>query len=198
MVQWHYLAPSILFPLCRKGDTENTYLRRLFEVWVMNMTLHRVRLTSFDHSIKILGWPKLIWVFSVMLYAKSLQLWPTQPPDGLVTLQAPLSMGFSRQEYWRGLSCPPSGELPDPKIKLKSLMPPALKGRFFTTSATYKYLTKKKKKKIQADFLAIPILFGSGAQIKLAHWVCNIIERTEFHILKPRTVVCRSPLFMLL
>ena len=144
MVQWHYLAPSILFPLCRKGDTENTYLRRLFEVWVMNMTLHRVRLTSFDHSIKILGWPKLIWVFSVMLYAKSLQLWPTQPPDGLVTLQAPLSMGFSRQEYWRGLSCPPSGELPDPKIKLKSLMPPALAGGFLTVSTTWKahYLPK--------------------------------------------------------
>ena len=31
--------------------------------------------------------------------------------------QAPLSMGFSRQEYWGGLSCPPPGELPDPGIK---------------------------------------------------------------------------------
>ena len=50
-------------------------------------------------------------------------------------------------------------------------------------------------KKIQANFLANLILFVSGAQIKLAHWVCNIIERTEFHILKPWTVVCRSPCF---
>ena len=34
-----------------------------------------------------------------------------------VTLQAPLSMGFSRQEYWSGLPCPPPGHLPDPGIK---------------------------------------------------------------------------------
>ena len=34
-----------------------------------------------------------------------------------VALQAPLSMGFSRQEYWGGLPCPPPGDLPDPGIK---------------------------------------------------------------------------------
>ena len=49
--------------------------------------------------------------------------------------QAPLSMGFSRQEYWRGLPCPPSGDLPSPGIKPPSLMSPALAGGFFTTSA---------------------------------------------------------------
>ena len=31
-----------------------------------------------------------------------------------VACQAPLSMGFSRQEYWSGLPCPPPGDLPDP------------------------------------------------------------------------------------
>ena len=31
--------------------------------------------------------------------------------------QAPLSLGFSRQEYWSGLPCPPSGDLPDPGVK---------------------------------------------------------------------------------
>ena len=36
--------------------------------------------------------------------------------------QAPLSMGFSRQEYWSGLSCPPPGDLPNPGIKLRSPM----------------------------------------------------------------------------
>ena len=35
--------------------------------------------------------------------------------------QAPLSMGFSRQEYWSGLSCPLPGGLPNPGIKLSSL-----------------------------------------------------------------------------
>ena len=35
----------------------------------------------------------------------------------MVACQAPLSMGFSRQEYWGGLPCPPSGDLPDPGIE---------------------------------------------------------------------------------
>ena len=51
--------------------------------------------------------------------------------------QAPLSMGFSRQEYWSGLPCFPPGDLPNPGIKPTSLMSPALAGRFFTTSATW-------------------------------------------------------------
>jgi len=44
-------------------------------------------------------------------------------------------MGFSRQEYWSGLPCPPLGDLPDPGIEFASLMSPALAGRFFTISA---------------------------------------------------------------
>ena len=52
-------------------------------------------------------------------------------------LQAPLSMGFSRQEYWSGLPFPPPGDRPDPGIEPTSLMSPALAGRFFTTSTTW-------------------------------------------------------------
>ena len=40
--------------------------------------------------------------------------------------QAPLSMGFSSQEYWSGLPCPPPGDLPDPGIEPASPMFPAL------------------------------------------------------------------------
>ena len=54
-----------------------------------------------------------------------------------VACQAPLSMGFSRQEYWSGLPCPPPGDLPDPGIEPVPSMSPALAGRFFTTSATW-------------------------------------------------------------
>ena len=46
--------------------------------------------------------------------------------------KAPLSMAFSRQEYWSGLSFPSSGDLPDPGIEPVSLRSPALAGRFFT------------------------------------------------------------------
>ena len=34
--------------------------------------------------------------------------------------QAPLSMGFSRKEYWSGLPCPPPGDLPDPGTEPRS------------------------------------------------------------------------------
>ena len=49
-----------------------------------------------------------------------------------VACQAPLSMGFSWQEYWSGLPFPPPGNLPDPGIEAAS---PALAGRFFTTAS---------------------------------------------------------------
>ena len=38
-----------------------------------------------------------------------------------VVCQAPLPMGFSRQEYWPGLPCPPPGDLPDPGIEPTSV-----------------------------------------------------------------------------
>ena len=43
-----------------------------------------------------------------------------------VALQAPLSMGFSRQEYWSGLPCPSPGHLPNPRIEPTSSAAPAL------------------------------------------------------------------------
>ena len=45
-------------------------------------------------------------------------------------------MGFSRQEYWSGLPCPPREYLPDPGIEPVSPASRVLAGRFFTTSAT--------------------------------------------------------------
>ena len=53
-----------------------------------------------------------------------------------VAHQAPLSMGFSRQEYYSELPFPPPGDLPDPRIKPVSLMSPALASGLFTTRAT--------------------------------------------------------------
>ena len=54
-----------------------------------------------------------------------------------VACQEPLSMGFSRQEYWSGLPCPPPWDVPDPGIEPTSLMSPASSGMFFTTRATW-------------------------------------------------------------
>ena len=57
-----------------------------------------------------------------------------------VSCQAPLLMGFPRQEYWSGLLFPTSVSLLDPGIEPMSLTPPALAIRFFTTSATWEAL----------------------------------------------------------
>ena len=53
-----------------------------------------------------------------------------------VACQAPLSTGFSRQEYWSELPSPSPGHLPYRGIESVSLVSPALAGRFFITSAT--------------------------------------------------------------
>ena len=51
--------------------------------------------------------------------------------------QAPLSKGFSRQEYWSRLPCPPPGDLPYPGTEPASLGFPTLADRFFTTSTSW-------------------------------------------------------------
>ena len=69
-----------------------------------------------------------------------------------VDCQAPLSMGFSRQEYWSGLPLPSPGDLPNPRIEPRS---PALAKGFITTEppgkphtptlqALNKYLSNKR------------------------------------------------------
>ena len=73
------------------------------------------------------------------MHAKLLQSYPT------VTLwtvghQAPLSMGFTRPEYWSGLPCTPLGDLPGLGIKPASLKSLELTVKFFTTSALWESL----------------------------------------------------------
>ena len=67
------------------------------------------------------------------------QLCPTLC-DPMDISQAPLSMEFSKQEYWSGFPFPTPGDLPKPGIKPTSLASPALAGRFLTTVPAGKYL----------------------------------------------------------
>ena len=64
----------------------------------------------------------------------SVQLFATL---GTVAHQAPLSMGFSRQDYWSRLPCPAPGDLPNPGIEPASFLCTALAGSFFTTRANW-------------------------------------------------------------
>ena len=56
-------------------------------------------------------------------------------PGNCSPLGSSLSMEFSRQEYWSGLTVPSPGDLPNPRIEPSS---PAVAGRFFTTDPTGK------------------------------------------------------------
>ena len=89
-----------------------------------------------------------------------------------VAQQAPLSMGFPRQEYWRGLPFPPPGNLPNPGIEPVSPVALALAGRFFiswtTLEAPFELArpSKKKEKWIKVVRTDILILFlNSGERI---------------------------------
>ena len=104
-----------------------------------------------DKSERFLHWILSLWCLDLVIccvdssqlcavcYAmlscfSRLWLWETL---WTVALQAPLSMGFSRQEYWSGLPFPSPRDLPDPGIELSSLKSPVLADRFFTTSASW-------------------------------------------------------------
>ena len=82
-------------------------------------------------GISVEGWIKdfpLVYMHAQLLS----RVWLSVTP-WTVACQAPLSMGFSRQEYWSGLPFPLPGDLPNPGIKSTSLESPALVGGFFTT-----------------------------------------------------------------
>ena len=123
----------------------------ILEQWVANITMI-ITIIIMTESLGICGTVFLLPYFSVVhiggtsvcmymyacMCAKLLShiqlfvaLWPIAH-----TVQAPLSMGFSRQEYWSGWPCPPPRDLPEPGIEPVSLTSPGLAGRFFTTGAT--------------------------------------------------------------
>ena len=91
-----------------------------------------------------------------------------------ITCQAPLSIEFSRQEYWSGLPFPLPGYLPNPGIKPaiepESLVSPALAGRFFTTVPPGK-----------------PMLYGRT--LLFIHSKCN-----SLHLLTPSSQFILLPL----
>ena len=69
--------------------------------------------------------------------AKALQLCWTLCNSMDLACQGFLSMGFSGQEYWGGLPCPPAGTLPNPGIKPVSVTSPSFADGFFITRTTW-------------------------------------------------------------
>ena len=85
---------------------------------------------SFDHSEESTFCLKFWFPLHACLHSQLLSHAQLFGTPWTVARQAPLSMGFSRQEYWSGLPFPSPGDLPNPGIKLKS---PTLAGRFLIT-----------------------------------------------------------------
>ena len=73
-------------------------------------------------------------------------------------------MGFSRQEYWRGLPCLPPGDLLEPGIKLTSPASPALAAGIFTTEPPGKSLTQSlgRIKHYYFNYPKVSVLISSG------------------------------------
>ena len=95
---------------------------------------HFFLVVSYNFQIRWNIFKNKLWSLCVLSQLSHVRL--------LVTLwtiahQAPLSLGFSRQEYRSGLPCPPPGDLPDPGIEPVSLRSLAPAGKVFTTSATW-------------------------------------------------------------
>ena len=91
-------------------------------------------------------------------------------PYGLyVAYQAPLSMGFSRQEYWSGLPFPSPGDLPDPGIKPAA---PTIAVTFFTTEPPGQRANRKEQEplSIQEGSQAIPRLLPPPLQPRGSRW----------------------------
>ena len=84
-----------------------------------------------------------------------------------VAHQAPLSMEFSRQEYWSRVPFPPSGDLPDPEIKPVSLRSPALSGRFFTTSAMWEAPGSSLESQITCGYHIFLVSFNQEQSLRI-------------------------------
>ena len=100
--------------------------------------LHCLKILSEDHVKKsiyyVYYYKTKLWLCVCMLsHFSRVRLFAT---PWTIAHQPPLSMEFSRQEYWSGFPCPPpSGDLPNPQIEPACLMSPTLAGGFFITSA---------------------------------------------------------------
>ena len=88
----------------------------------------------------------------------------------ILALQAPLSIGFSRKEYWSGLPFPLPGDLPDPGIEPMSSVSA---GRFFTTSSTWEALII-----IQIIFKLTLIFWKWNGLIKCCFFFNNTVNNT--------------------
>ena len=117
-----------------------------------------------------------------------------------VACQAPLSVGFSRQEHWSGLPCPPPGDLPMPGMEPASLVSPAWAGGSFTTSTTWDacasgvFFVILIQGTVPFNRWTVPITgFLPFSSIPVNQWSCSVCVRL---FATPWAVAYQAPAFM--
>ena len=102
------------FPGKNTGVGCHFLLQGIFPTQGLNPCLLHWQLDSLPLCRQLVGWQ--VGVGEKCVLSHSSCVWVFATPWA-IALQAPLSMGFSRQEYWSGLPCPPPGDLPNPGIE---------------------------------------------------------------------------------
>jgi len=181
LISWIFLPCSIIV------EINTSYMYSLLTSWVVwNVT------ASFLLALPPPGSMEAIWKLCVFVCVCVLVLSHSVMFDSFLTPwtvahQAPLSMGFPRQEYWSWLPFPSTGDLPDPGIKPTSS---ALTGGLFTTEPPGKPNLRVRASQISLfHILAFlqwaSIMLGSGAtemnltQSLSSKWGQHLKERFE-------------------
>ena len=110
------------------------------------------------------------------IHVKSVQMCSTLRPPWTVNCQAPLSVGFSRQEYCSGLPCPPPGDLPNLRTEPLFLRSPALAGKFFN------------RHHLGSPLLRIKWSHSAVSNSLQPHGLCNLPDSSVHGILQARVL----------
>ena len=132
IMNWHYIHYEIINTVSLKGKPLHRTSYVIFKrpVWNENVSLKAVNTELFplflglSKQVMAIYFICYVYVHGCMLSCFS-HVWLFVTP-WTVTYQAPLSMGFSRQEYGSGLPFPSAGDLANPRTEPVSLMSPAL------------------------------------------------------------------------
>ena len=121
VLKWVAIAFSRASSQPRDRTSVSHSAGRCFTVWATREVLCGVKFCQFQ-GLAVLSCFSRVWLCVTLR---------------IVTVQAPLSMGFSRQGHWSGLLCPPPADFPRSGIEPGSLKSPALASGIFTISATW-------------------------------------------------------------
>ena len=114
---------------CTTREVQSLWVHAGLYEYMLILPIQNKTTAYSSHAFCLLSCFSRVWLFEILF---------------TIAHQAPLSMGFSRQEYWKGLPFCPPGDLPDPGIKPGSCLSPSLAGEFFATGVN-----------LQAYFLTI-------------------------------------------